>query len=62
MPFPMGQKCISEFPRAVYKYSYETSDNKKRALLVNTSVACVVGPSVNWLFNYFFLLKLFLII
>jgi hypothetical protein len=26
----MGQKCISEFPRAVYKYSYEKSDFKKK--------------------------------
>jgi hypothetical protein len=30
MPLPMGQKCISEFPRAVYKYSYEKNDKKKR--------------------------------
>jgi hypothetical protein len=29
MPFPMGQKCISEFPRAVYKYSYEKVIKKR---------------------------------
>jgi len=56
---PLPTPCLSQWAKNAFQSFQELftnivmkkSDLKKKALSVNTSVAFVVGPSVNWLFN-----------